>query len=121
MLNTDLTGKRAAVTAGANGLGLVIAETLKDAGADVYVCDIDPEAINSLPSGLTGTVVDVSDPDLVDGWLLNIVKDGIDILINNAGISGPTAAIEDISTEDWQTCLRTNLDAMFLCSGACPM
>ena len=116
MLNTDLTGKRAAVTAGANGLGLVIAETLKDAGADVYVCDIDPEAINSLPSGLTGTVVDVSDPDLVDGWLLNIVKDGIDILINNAGISGPTAAIEDISTEDWQTCLRTNLDAMFFCS-----
>lgn len=116
MLSTDLTGKRAAVTAGANGLGLVIAETLRDAGADVYVCDVDPEAINSLSSGLEGTVVDVSDPDLVDAWLLDIVSGGIDILINNAGVSGPTAAIEDISTEDWQNCLRTNLDAMFFCS-----
>jgi len=116
MLSTNLDGKRAVVTAGGSGLGLVIAETLSEAGADVYVCDIDPESIKNLPPHLSGAVVDVSDPDAVENWLLKIVLDGVDILINNAGISGPTAAIEDIAVKDWQECLRTNLDAMFFCS-----
>ena len=116
MLKTNLDGKRAVVTAGGSGLGLVIAETLSQAGADVYVCDIDPESIENLPAHLKGTAVDVSDPDAVEDWLLSIVVDGVDILINNAGISGPTAAIEDVTIKDWQECLRTNLDAMFFCS-----
>ena len=116
MLKTNLDGKRAVVTAGGSGLGLVIAETLSQAGADVYVCDIDPKSIENLPTHLKGTAVDVSNPDAVEDWLLSIVVDGVDILINNAGISGPTAAIEDITIKDWQECLRTNLDGMFFCS-----
>ena len=87
MLKTNLDGKRAVVTAGGSGLGLVIAETLSQAGADVYVCDIDPESIENLPAHLKGTAVDVSDPDAVEDWRLSIVVDGVDILINNAVIS----------------------------------
>ena len=112
-MKTDLSGQRAVVTAGAGGLGLVIAETLRNEGADVHVCDVVPEAIERLPVGLTGAIVDVADPDAVDAWLGPVVAEGVDILINNAGIAGPTAPIEDITTDDWQRCLRTDLDSMF--------
>ena len=61
MLETNLNGKTAVITAGANCLGLVVAKTLRTAGAEVFVCDIDQEAINSLPSDLYGSVVSISD------------------------------------------------------------
>jgi len=101
------------VTAGAGGLGLACASTLRREGAEVYVCDVMAEAVHELPDGINGSVVDVADPDAVDRWLDPIVADGVDILVNNAGIAGPTAPIEDITTEDWQRCLRIDLDAMF--------
>lgn len=116
MLETNLNGKTAVITAGANGLGLVVAKTLRTAGAEVFVCDIDQEAISNLPSDLHGSVVDVSNPNAIDTWLDEIGVDRINILVNNAGISGPAAAIEDISTEEWQKCLQINLDAMFFTS-----
>ena len=112
-MRTDLSGQRAVVTAGAGGLGLVIANTLRREGADVYVCDVVPEAVHSLPDGIFGSVVDVADPEAVDAWLVPIVSDGVAILVNNAGIAGPTAPIQDITTDDWQRCLRVDLDAMF--------
>ncbi|WP_282606886.1 SDR family oxidoreductase [Pelagibius sp. Alg239-R121] len=117
-MNTELTGKRAVVTAGAGGSGLVIAQGLAAEGAEVFVCDVDETAIGNLPESLTGSFVDVSDPDAVDAWLAPIVADGIDILINNAGIAGPTAAIEDITTEDWRRCLTIDLDSQFFCTRA---
>lgn len=112
----DLTGQRAVVTAGAGGLGLTVATTLRDEGATVHVCDVEPASIAALPHGITGAVVDVADPGAVDTWLEPIAALGIDILINNAGIAGPTAAIEDITTEDWQRCMSIDLDAMFFTS-----
>ncbi len=111
----ELAHKRAVVTAGAGGAGLVIAQALKVAGAEVFVCDVDPSALAVLPSGLVGTEVDVSDPAAVTAWLGPIVADGLDILVNNAGIAGPTAAVEDITTEDWRRCLSVDLDSQFYC------
>lgn len=114
-MNTELTGKRAVVTAGAGGSGLVIAQGLAAEGAEVFVCDVEQSALAALPAGLTGANVDVSDPDAVEAWLAPITADGIDILINNAGIAGPTAAIEAITTEDWRRCLSVDLDSQFFC------
>ena len=104
------------VTAGAGGLGLVIAERLVAEGAAVFVCDLDGEALAALPPAIVGAQVDVADPDAVDAWLGPIVADGIDILINNAGIAGPIAAIEDVGTEDWRRCLAVGLDGQFYCA-----
>lgn len=114
-MNTDLTGKRAVVTAGAGGAGLVIAQALQASGAAVFICDVDRAALAVLPSVLTGAEVDVSDPDAVAAWLAPISADGIDILVNNAGIAGPTAAVEEITTEDWRRCLSVDLDSQFYC------
>lgn len=114
-MTTRLTGQRAIVTAGAGGVGRVIAQQLSDAGAEVFVCDVDEVAIAALPTTFAGSVVDVSDPDQVDAWIEPIAESGVDILINNAGIAGPTDPIESISTEDWRQCLRIDLDAMFFC------
>lgn len=111
-----LTGKRAVVTAGAGGAGLVIAASLAAEGAEVFVCDIDHEALATLPRGLTGARVDVSDPIQVDGWLAPIAEAGVDILVNNAGIAGPTAPLEDISVEEWRHCLAVDLDSQFYCA-----
>ena len=115
-MDTRLDGRRAAVTAGAGGVGRVIASRLAGEGADVFVCDIDAAAIAALPEDINGARVDVADPDQVDTWLGPIAGDGIDILVNNAGISGPTAPIEDIGVENWRKCLAVCLDSNFFCA-----
>ena len=115
-METSLSGKRAAVTAGAGGLGLAIAERLVAEGARVFVCDIDDQALAALPPAIVGAKVDVAEPNAVDQWLGPIAAGGIDFLINNAGIAGPTAAIEDIATEDWRRCLAVGLDGQFYCA-----
>ncbi len=114
----QLQGRRAVITAGAGGLGLVIAKQFRDEGATVFVCDVDEAALAALPDGITGTRVDVSNEEDVDGWLSPIVADGIDILVNNAGIAGPTGLIEDLSLADWRRCLEVDLDSQFLCCRA---
>lgn len=115
-MDTRLDGKRAVVTAGAAGLGLVIAGQLADAGATVFVCDIDTAALARLPDGFHGTRVDVGQSNEIDAWLGPIVEGGIDILVNNAGIAGPTALIEDIDDAAWRTCLSVCLDSQFYCT-----
>ncbi len=116
MIDTSLSRRRAVVTAGAGGLGLVIAERLVAEGAVVFVCDLDDRALAALPPAIVGANVDVADPDAVDAWLGPIVADGIDILVNNAGIAGPIAQIEDVATADWRRCLAVGLDGQFFCA-----
>ncbi len=113
-VQTRLDGKRAVVTAGAGGAGLVIARHLLSAGAEVFVCDVDAAAVAALPAGVAGAVVDVSDPDRIDAWLAPLVDGGIDILVNNAGIAGPTGPVEDLDYDDWRNCLAVCLDSQFL-------
>lgn len=115
-MQVRLDGLRAVVTAGAAGAGLATATALQTAGATVYVCDVDDASVHRLPVDLHGTVVDVSDPDQVEDWLAEIVASGVDILINNAGIAGPTKPIEEISVEEWRQCMAVDIDAMFFCS-----
>src|SRR5690554_1268196 len=90
-------GLRVLVTAGANGIGLAIAQAFQEAGARVHVCDIDTQALEALPQGITHTQADVSQAADVD----RLFKDaaalgGLDVVVNNAGIAGPTASIDEI-------------------------
>ncbi len=116
-----LDGQRVVITAAAGGIGRATLETFVAAGARVHVCDVDAPGLEQLRALLpeVGTVVaDVSDPVAVD-LLFETAIDrlgGLDILINNAGIAGPTAPIEQIEPEDWARTLEVNLTGQYLCA-----
>jgi NAD(P)-dependent dehydrogenase (short-subunit alcohol dehydrogenase family) len=114
-----IEGARALITGGASGIGRTMAETFLRAGARVHVGDLDRGALElargELP-GLGGSIVDVSVPEDA----VRLVTDataamgGLDVLVNNAGIPGPTAAVEDVEPADWQRVLDVDITGMFL-------
>lgn len=119
----DLTikGLRVIVTAGANGIGLSIARAFAGEGARVHVCDVDRAALDALASSdphITQTQCDVSDrasvQRLFDDALAKL--GGLDVLVNNAGIAGPTAKIEEMHPDDWDRCLNICLTGQFNCT-----
>lgn len=107
---------RVMITAGAGGIGRVIADSYAAEGAKVVTCDVDAGAIATLPAGISGTVVDVTDEAALDDWLQDGVArlGGCDVLVNNAGIAGQAGPIEDLDLAQWKTCLAVNLDAQML-------
>lgn len=116
-----LSGRRALVTAGASGIGRVIAQRLIEAGARCMVCDVDIAALDTFSSAFgkgLGIRADVSDEAQVDVMFDQVEQQlgGLDILVNNAGISGPTLPVEELSLEDWQRTIAVNLDGHFLCA-----
>jgi NAD(P)-dependent dehydrogenase (short-subunit alcohol dehydrogenase family) len=113
--------QRVIITAAAAGIGRSIAEAFVAAGATVHVCDIDPVALDALRGALpaaTATQVDLRDLTAVDQWVVEAVRDlgGVDVLVNNAGIKGPTAFVEDVEVDEWRECLSINLDSHFVCA-----
>jgi len=116
--------KRALITAGGSGIGRAMAEHFAAAGYDVWVTDVDAAAIASLPDGIRGSVVNVTDEPAMAAFFDDVRASwgGIDVLCANAGIKGPTALIEDIALDDWRGCLAVNLDGAFLATKyAAPM
>lgn len=114
-------GKRVLVTAGASGIGRAVAEALHEAGARVHVCDIDEGVLTACREALPGagtTLADVSDEGAVDRLFGEIADSlgGLDVLVNNAGIAGPTGAIEDIDPAEWRRCIDIDLTGQFLCA-----
>ena len=112
--------QRVVVTAGASGIGLAIAQRFLADGAEVFICDISAptldKALNENPR-LQGRLANVGDPQSVEGFFnqaLSILG-GIDVLVNNAGIGGPRAKVEEIDYQDWDDCIRINLSGMFYC------
>ena len=93
----------ALVTAGGSGIGRCISESLITQGWAVFICDIDPAAVSDVCEidGIEGSVIDVSAPDEVASLISTFQgkHERLDLLINNAGIAGPTAAVEDIDTD----------------------
>ena len=112
-------GRRAVVTAGGSGIGRVIAETLAANGATVFTCDIDAGLVEDVQGGGIGAVVaDVGDPAQVDR-LFEAAADamgGVDVLVNNAGIAGPTARVEQIEPADWDRTIAVNISGQFYCA-----
>lgn len=108
--------KRCLITAGANGIGLVMAQAFADAGYRVWVTDVDQTAVAALPAGIRGTVCDASSEPAVELLFAEIAGDwgGLDILCANAGIKGPTAVIEEMPLEGWHQCIGVNLDGAML-------
>jgi len=116
-----LSGQRVLVTAGGAGIGLAIARAFRDAGAQTYVCDTDPAALADLAESdpdIGAAAADVSDPAqverLFDDALVHL--GGLDVLVNNAGIAGPTGPLEDCPPEAWRRTLAVNLDGQYLCA-----
>jgi NAD(P)-dependent dehydrogenase (short-subunit alcohol dehydrogenase family) len=112
---------RVLVTAGAAGIGRVIARTFHEHGARVHICDIDEKALASAKKELpavTQTVADVAKLDDVERLFADVKKNlnGLDVLVNNAGIAGPTALVEDMKPEDWDRCIAVDLNGMFYCT-----
>ncbi len=107
---------RCLITAGANGIGLVMARAFADAGYRVWVTDVDHGAVAALPAGIRGTVCDASSEPAMEMLFAEVAKDwgGLDVLCANAGIKGPTAAIEDMPLEGWHQCIGVNLDGAML-------
>src|SRR5256885_2340560 len=112
------TGMGVVVTAGGAGIGRAIAEAFVDHGARVHVCDIDEAALSSLPQKITRTRADVALVAEVERLFVDVGRElgGLDVLVNNAGIAGPTAKVEDIRPEDWERCIAVDLNGMFYCT-----
>jgi NAD(P)-dependent dehydrogenase (short-subunit alcohol dehydrogenase family) len=108
---------RVLVTAGAAGIGKAIAETFLRHGAKVHVCDVDEKALSTI-GNVGKTRADVASVTDVDRLFEDVQKSlgGLDVLVNNAGIAGPTAKIEDIRPEDWDRCISVDLNGMFYCT-----
>jgi NAD(P)-dependent dehydrogenase (short-subunit alcohol dehydrogenase family) len=120
-LANGLSGQRVLVTAGAGGIGLAIAERLLLHGARVVVCDVDDAAIAAFMKANPATTAikaDVADEAAVDRLFDTVRVDlgGLDALINNAGIAGPTGGVEELSLADWNRCLAVGLTGQFLCA-----
>jgi len=114
--------KRVLVTAGAAGIGRSFVGAFARAGARVHVCDIDEQALDALSKaepGITTTVCDVSSLEQVDRLFGDVREHlgGLDVLINNAGITGPTfTKVEEIRPEDWERTMAVNVNGQFFCA-----
>jgi NAD(P)-dependent dehydrogenase (short-subunit alcohol dehydrogenase family) len=120
-VNVSATGLRVLVTAGAAGIGRAFASTFAEAGAKVFVCDVDTVALREFHAAhpqIGATVTDVSVPEQVEAMFEKAVSDlsGLDVLINNAGITGPTAKVEDITVAEWDRTIAVDLNSMFYCT-----
>ena len=115
------------VTGGATGIGQAIAEAFIEESAAVHICDSSAENIAEFlqknPSA-SATACDVADAGQVDSVFDDLIaRHGPpDVLVNNAGMAGPTAAAENIAVEDWDRCLSVNISGTFyFARGAIPL
>jgi NAD(P)-dependent dehydrogenase (short-subunit alcohol dehydrogenase family) len=119
--------QRVMITAGGSGIGWAIAKAFADNGAKVHICDVDERALGEATEKypqIAATHLDVTDEAAIDQWFDDAMDDldGLDALVNNAGIKGPTGYVEEIRLDDWRECLSVGLDAQFLCARrAAPM
>lgn len=113
-----MTAQRVLISAGAGGIGRAIAQAYVDAGAKVHIADVDPVALGRTTAELgsvTGTAGDISKAADVARVIADVKEylGGLDVLVNNAGISGPTAPVEDVPAEAWDSVISVNLNGTF--------
>ena len=120
-MDTGLQGKRVVVTAGAQGIGLAIAEAFVAEGAQVHICDVNEDFLAAAKSRfpqVSQSRTDVASEHQVDAMFADLKArwGGLDVLVNNAGIAGPTAAVEDTTLAEWAQTIAVNLTGAFLCT-----
>jgi NAD(P)-dependent dehydrogenase (short-subunit alcohol dehydrogenase family) len=111
-------GLRVLVTAGASGIGAAIASAFAETGAKIHICDIDGAALAAFQKSLPGsqaTNADVADAKQVAAIFETQCArfDGLDVLVNCAGIAGPTAAVDEIAEDDWNRAIDVNLNGQY--------
>ena len=120
----DFKNRTAVVTGGAQGFGLDVAKRFLDSGAKVFIWDIDEKLLKSTVDevknpNLFYNVVDVSNYQNVEKNVADIIaKTNIDILINNAGITGPTGPLWEYDVDTWNKIVQINLIGTFNCCRA---
>jgi len=117
-MDIGLKDKRVLVTAGASGIGLSIARAFRQEGARVEVCDVDKAALTALSDSdpkIGRHVCDVADRAAVDRMMATALQrlGGLDVLVNNAGVAGPTGPVQRIDPEAWDRTLAVNITGMF--------
>ncbi len=134
-MSDSVSTRIVAITAGASGIGRVVAEAFLQLGSAVYVCDVDEAALkdaasatkNATSAGKKATsdrgtlhcvLADVSRYEDVQRFFAQIeVEQGrLDVLVNNAGVSGPTAPAEAVDPADWDQTIAVNLTGQFYCA-----
>ena len=121
MIEFDFKNKTAIVTGGAQGFGLDIAKKFLSFGAKVIIWDFDQKETENIVKkinneNLSFDIVDVSNFDEVNNVANKITKSNtIDILINNAGITGPTAELWNYDVNEWKKIVDINLVGTFNC------
>ena len=120
MNNFDFKNKTAIITGGAQGFGLDIAKKFIKFGANVRIWDNDENELtkvikNENNNNLKHDVIDITDFDSVNRIIENLKSSKIDILINNAGITGPTAELWNYSIDDWNKVIDVNLNGTYIC------
>lgn len=111
-------GLRVLVTAGASGIGAAVARAFHETGARVHVCDIDRVALDRMHAelpGISASMADASVPRDVDLVFDDVMANlgGLDVLVNNVGIAGPTGSVQDIERLDWERTVSVNLNSQF--------
>ncbi len=120
-MDMKIEGLRVLVTAGASGIGLTTARAFAAEGARVFICDVDRAALAAVAESAPAmgqVVCDVADPAAVERMFAAATSalGGLDALVNNAGIAGPTAPCESVALADWQRTIAVNLTGQFLCA-----
>jgi NAD(P)-dependent dehydrogenase (short-subunit alcohol dehydrogenase family) len=114
-------GLRVVVTAGASGIGRAISDMLIQHGAKLHICDVADGFLDDFRKAHPQhgvTKADVSRDADVERLFAEAKSSlgGLDALINNAGIAGPTGGVDEISPEDWRRCIDIDLTGQFLCT-----
>jgi len=120
-MDNSVNGLRVLITAGGAGIGRAMTDVFHKAGARIHICDVVQssldETVKAFP-GVTATLADVSNLSDVD-QLFADAQDrlgGLDCMINNAGVAGPTGKIEDIEIQEWERCIAVDVNGMFYCT-----
>jgi NAD(P)-dependent dehydrogenase (short-subunit alcohol dehydrogenase family) len=114
-------GLRVLVTAGAGGIGRAIVDMLSVHGARIHICDVSDAALDAFRKAYPdhgATRADVGTEEDVARLFAEVRRHlgGLDALINNAGIAGPTAPVEEVTPADWRRCIEIDLTGQFLCA-----
>ncbi|MFQ5420095.1 MAG: SDR family oxidoreductase [Anaerolineae bacterium] len=110
----SMQGMRVIVTAAGTGIGRTIADAFVAQGARVHICDVVADrlaAVETAVPAITTTLTDVSQPEQVDTLFAEAISHlgGLDVLVNNAGIAGPTTPVEDVTPAEWEQTLAMEL------------
>ena len=119
-MDLGIGGLRVVVSAGAAGIGLEVARTFAREGAKVHVCDVDRDAVGRLAKSdpaIGATECDVADRGQVARFFDEALArlGGLDCLVNNAGIAGPTGRVDEIDPAEWDRCIAIDLTGQFNC------